>query len=112
MPEAVLEVALRRDRYIVAAALVVVMSLAWAYILWLAANMEMAGSDMGDMDMRPGDMGAIMETSFRPWALADFGFALAMWAGMMVGMMAPSAAPVILLYERVGRQEAKNGQPI
>lgn len=111
MPDAVLEVVLRRDRYIVAAALVVVTSLAWTYILWLAANMGMAGSDMGDMDMGPGDMSAMMDTSFRPWALADFGFVLAMWAVMMVGMMTPSAAPVILLYARVGRQAATQGQP-
>lgn len=106
MPVAVLEVALRRDRYIVAAALAVMTSLAWAYILWLAASMEMSGSDMGGMDMGPGNMGAMMGTSFRPWALADFGFVLAMWAVMMVGMMTPSAAPVILLYARVGRQAA------
>jgi predicted metal-binding membrane protein len=111
MPDAVLEVALRRDRYIVAAALVVATSLAWAYILWLAANMEMTGSAMGGMDMSQGDMRAMMETSFRPWGLADFGFVLAMWAVMMVGMMTPSAAPVILLYAHVGRQAATHGQP-
>lgn len=91
---------MRRDRYIVAAALVAVTSLAWAF-LWLAAGMEMTGSAMG----------AMTATSFRPWALADFGFVLAMWAVMMVGMMTPSAAPVILLYARVGRQAASHGQP-
>ena len=111
MPDAVLEVALRRDRYIVAAALAVVTSLAWAYILWLATSMVGTGSDMGDMNMNPGDMGAMMGTAFRPWALADFGFVLAMWAVMMVGMMTPSAAPVILLYARVGRQAAAQGRP-
>lgn len=111
MTDAVLEVALRRDRYIVAAALVAVTSLAWAYILWLSAGMEMTGSGMGDMDMNPGDMEAMLGASFRPWTLADFGFVLAMWAVMMVGMMTPSAAPVILLYARVGRQAAAHGQP-
>ncbi|MEO8418115.1 MAG: DUF2182 domain-containing protein [Methylophilaceae bacterium] len=111
MPVAVLEVVLRRDRYIVAAALAVVTSLAWGYILWLAANMEMAGSDMGGMHMAHDDMAAIMVTPFRPWTVADFAFVLTMWGVMMVGMMIPSAAPVILLYARVGRQATMRGQP-
>ena len=34
----------------------------------------------------------------------EFAYVFAMWAVMMVGMMAPSAAPMILLYARVGRQ--------
>jgi predicted metal-binding membrane protein len=34
-----------------------------------------------------------------------------MWAVMMVGMMAPSAAPMILMYARVGRQAAAEGTP-
>lgn len=91
---------LRHDRYIVATALVVATSLAWAYILWLAAGMKMTDNDMG----------AMMGMSVRPWAPTDFIFVLAMWAVMMVGMMTPSAAPIILLYARVGRQAA-HGQP-
>jgi predicted metal-binding membrane protein len=34
-----------------------------------------------------------------------------MWAVMMVGMMAPSAAPMILMYARVGRQGKAQGKP-
>jgi predicted metal-binding membrane protein len=33
-----------------------------------------------------------------PWTMADVLFTLAMWVVMMVGMMAPSAAPVLLLF--------------
>jgi len=36
----------------------------------------------------------------------------AMWAVMMVGMMAPSAAPMILMYARVGRQGRAEGKPL
>jgi predicted metal-binding membrane protein len=36
----------------------------------------------------------------------------AMWAVMMVGMMTPSAAPMILLYARVGRQAAAQQKPL
>jgi predicted metal-binding membrane protein len=35
----------------------------------------------------------------------------AMWAVMMVGMMTPSAAPMILIHARVGRQAASEGKP-
>jgi predicted metal-binding membrane protein len=33
-----------------------------------------------------------------------------MWAVMMVGMMTPSAAPMILMYTRVGRQRKADGK--
>jgi predicted metal-binding membrane protein len=35
-----------------------------------------------------------------------------MWAVMMIGMMAPSAAPMILMVARVARQEQIAGKPI
>jgi predicted metal-binding membrane protein len=35
-----------------------------------------------------------------------------MWAVMMVGMMAPSAAPMMLMYARVGRQGSIAGKPL
>jgi predicted metal-binding membrane protein len=35
----------------------------------------------------------------------------AMWAAMMVGMMIPSATPMILIYARLGRQAAARGKP-
>jgi predicted metal-binding membrane protein len=42
----------------------------------------------------------------------EFAFVFAMWAVMMVGMMAPSAAPMFLLYARVGRQGRIAGKPL
>ena len=46
-----------------------------------------------------------------PWTAATFAYAFVMWAVMMVGMMVPSATPMILLYARVGRQAAQQGKP-
>lgn len=43
-------------------------------------------------------MAAMGMTSHGPWTAADFLFTFAMWAVMMAGMMAPSAAPVLLLF--------------
>lgn len=117
MSEPALEAALRRDRTIVLSAIVVISALAWAYILWLANAMDgTVPQSMGDMDMSDdaganAGAGAMAMPMLRPWGPADFGFALGMWAVMMVGMMTPSAAPMILLYARVGRQAASQGRP-
>lgn len=130
MSDTALEAVLRRDRTVVTAALVIIAVLAWAYVLWLAADMtmpnaasgDMAGMDMsgtnaGGMDM-PGmdmggmDMGAAVAPGFRAWAPADFAFIFAMWAVMMVGMMTPSVAPMVLLYAGVGRKARAGGRPI
>jgi predicted metal-binding membrane protein len=108
MSDAAMEALLRRDRAIVAAALFVLAGLTWAYLLWLAA-------DMGDMNMSgfrmiPAGMALMMPVT-TPWNSTEFAFVFAMWAVMMVGMMMPSAAPMILIYARVGRQAAQQRKP-
>ena len=111
MTDSALEALLRRDRYVVSAALIALTLLAWTYVLWLAATMDMSAShasSMPGMDMSnmPG-----MGPAIKDWSLTDFVFTFAMWTVMMVGMMTPSAAPMILLYARVGRQAAVQGKP-
>ena len=105
---------LRRDRAIVLSAIVAITALAWAYVLWLAANMDMGmGSSMGtSMGETMSGMGAMLKPTFRPWSIADFAFMFAMWAVMMVGMMMPSVTPMVLLYTNVGRKAAENGSPL
>jgi predicted metal-binding membrane protein len=83
-------------------------ALAWIYLFVVAAEMTapaamnmpgMEGMDMPGMAMRgPVNLGR------------EFVFAFLMWAVMMVGMMTPSAAPMILLYARVARQAAGVGK--
>jgi predicted metal-binding membrane protein len=105
MAEAALEKILRRDRVIVVAALVLLTVLAWSYLLWLAADMEMSGMDMTGFRMIPAGFG-IMVPASAPWRAIEFAFVFVMWLVMMVGMMAPSATPMILMYARAGRQAA------
>ncbi|MFK0692056.1 DUF2182 domain-containing protein [Mesorhizobium sp. IMUNJ 23033] len=124
MSDTALEAVLRRDRAVVAVALVLIAGLAWAYVLWLAADMampaatapaaggDMAGMDMPGMDMSGMDMGTTAAPGFRAWAPADFAFIFTMWAVMMVGMMTPSVAPMLLLYAGVGRKAKAGGRPI
>lgn len=130
MTEAALTAVLRRDRAMVVIAIVTITVLAWAYILWLAAQMGMAmptaataehamagmnmpgaSETMAGMDMGSG-VGAAVEPAFRPWSVGDFAFMFTMWAVMMVGMMTPSVAPMVLLYAAVGRNAAASGRPL
>jgi predicted metal-binding membrane protein len=106
MADATLENLLRRDRVIVAGALVILTILAWAYTLWLARTMNaMPQAEMAHM-------GAMLAPAFKPWTPTDFIVMFVMWTVMMVGMMTPSAAPMILIYARVGRQAALQGKPL
>ena len=111
MVGAALEALLRRDRAIVTAALIVLTALAWSYLLWLVADMSMGGMDMSGFRMVPAGIG-LMKPTTAPWNAIEFAFVFAMWAVMMVGMMAPSAAPMILMYARVGRQGKIAGKPL
>ena len=110
MADGTLETVLRRDRIVVAAALAGLAALAWAYVLWLAADMDMGGMDMSDFRMIPAGMGMVAP-ALAPWGGIEFAFVFAMWAVMMVGMMTPSAAPMILIYARLGRQRAIADKP-
>lgn len=108
MAEAALENLLKRDRAVVLAAVLALTALAWAYVLWTAASMSAATSaaSMPGMDMP----GMNMAQTGSVWSVGGFSFTAAMWVVMMIGMMTPSAAPMILLYARVGRQARADGR--
>jgi predicted metal-binding membrane protein len=57
------------------------------------------------------NMADMIRPRLRPWGMTEFGFMFAMWAVMMVGMMLPSAAPMVLIYARVARQAQARGKP-
>ena len=111
MTDGTLETVLRRDRLVVAGALGLIAALAWGYVLWLAADMDMGGMDMAGFRMIPAGMG-IMTPANAPWKAIEFAFVFAMWAIMMIGMMTPSAAPMILMYARAGRHGRNEGKPL
>jgi predicted metal-binding membrane protein len=108
MEDPVLETLLKRDRAIVVAALVALTALSWAYVLWLAANMSTAMPAMPPMPDMPG---MVMGPEIKPWTLDQLALSFAMWTVMMIGMMMPSAAPMILLYAHVGRRALQDGKP-
>jgi len=100
---------LARERVTIVAALVGVTGICWLY-LWLqtkkmAGMGETGGSGMDEM------AGMVMSAGPRPWSAADFALMFIMWWVMMVGMMAPSAAPMILTFATVNRRKRARGRP-
>lgn len=96
---------LTRDQWIVLACLAAVCALAWWWLVGMqggAAAADMAG--MAEMDMSGMDMSGMAmpaEPQFAPTVL--------MWFIMMVAMMLPSAAPMILLYQRFANGARQSG---
>ena len=110
MSDTALEAVLRRDRAVVIVALAIITALAWVDLVWLADDMAMGGMDMTGYRMIPAGRGLMMPAD-APWQPIEFGYVFVMWLVMMIGMMMPSAAPMILIYARVGRQAAREGKP-
>jgi predicted metal-binding membrane protein len=124
---AALERLLRRDRAITAAGLAVLCALAWLYVA-SGAGFGASARDMTTLSLFPHRAaeaarampmpGAPMEgmamgsaaAGPAAWSPGVWALTIAMWWTMMVAMMAPSAAPTILLYGRVHRQAQTRGQ--
>ena len=92
----------RHDRLLISTCLLVLTALAWAYLLHL--DRQMSSSMAYDTAMAA--MG--MPTN-RPWAAAEVFFTFLMWTVMMVGMMAGSAAPVLLLFGAAHAKRTEDG---
>ena len=87
---------IRRDRLIVALGLVAVLALSWTYLV-------ITGQSMKSM-LNEGEMHAAMGMpEMQSWT-RELTALFVMWAVMMVGMMLPSATPLILLILGVYRR--------
>ncbi len=92
------EGALRRDRAVIVAGLFALSVLAWLY-LWREADV-MDRMMAGELPM------AMQPTAASATTLL---LVFLMWAVMMVGMMVPSAAPMILFYAAMVRRNSERG---
>ena len=110
-----IEKVLLQDRRLVVLALFSLSALAWAYLVVMARQMaagDMTLMGMGAPSAMPGsDMAGAMTVSQMPWSLLTFLLMFIMWSVMMVGMMIPSAAPMILLFARVQRRKLADQAP-
>ena len=102
---------IQRDRILVALALTLLIAVTWSYLLWLSVDMGIGGMDMTGFRMIPAGMG-LMIPEHESWRAMEFAFVFAMWAVMMVGMMTPSAMPMIFMYARVGRHAESQHTPL
>jgi predicted metal-binding membrane protein len=90
---------LLRQRVVIVAALAGIVALAWLYLFLAAADMT---TSMAGMDRH---------MAMPPKRAVDLLLLLAMWWVMMIGMMLPSAAPVILTFANVNRNRRARGEP-
>ncbi len=99
-----LDAALKRDRWIVAAALAGITAVAWAYMIHEARAMNATGvCQCLGMEMSG--------PNTRAWAAGTLLPLFAMWAEMMVAMMLPSAAPMILIFSATSRRRRESARP-
>jgi predicted metal-binding membrane protein len=80
----------RRDRAVVLLALLGVTVIAWLYLLAMSRDMD-------------------MDTSTE-WTSVTFALTFLMWWVMMLGMMVPSAAPMIVTFATLNRNKRARGQ--
>ena len=97
-----LESLLRRDRAVVLAGLTTITLLAWVHTVRLAAAYSHGGSTFGM---------ALGHPNLRSWEVADLALLFVMWTVMMVAMMMPSAAPMILTFVTISRQQQAARHP-
>ncbi|WP_233804741.1 DUF2182 domain-containing protein [Paraburkholderia sp. HP33-1] len=81
----------RRERILILGCVAAVVTLSWAFLFYL--DHQMLSARQHDKMMM--EMGMSMAA---PWTTAEALFTFAMWVVMMVGMMAGSAMPVLLLF--------------
>ena len=90
----------RRDRFLTIATIGLITALAWAYLIHIGRRMSI-GMEYDKA------MAAMGMTAHIAWTLGDALFAFGMWVVMMVGMMAPAAGPVLVLFAAV---QVKRGE--
>ena len=101
---------LRRDRQVVILGLILLVALAWTYLYYLALQMNISSMEpnqAGSSAMQMSDM-----VKLTTWSAADALLMFVMWSIMMLGMMTPSATPMVLLYAHLVRHNAKDAEPL
>lgn len=85
---------LGKEQWLTLLSLLALIGIAWLLLLRMAASMSAPGG-MAD---------AAMAGMLMPWSLTDALLMFAMWTVMMVGMMLPSALPMLLIYQQILRK--------
>ena len=101
----ILEMIARADRWLVGASLVLLTLLSWLYLVTAVDAMKaMTGKGGSSTYMWVMPMGR--------WGATEFVLGFAMWAIMIIGMMVPSASPMLFAFLRITRSHPKNASRI
>jgi len=92
---------LTRDRVAIWIGLAGITLMSWLYLFDMAGN-------MGGMNAAAP---MVMEPVSTAWTATDARIMFAMWWIMMIGMMLPSAAPMILTFATINRKKREREQP-
>ncbi len=95
----------RHERLVLTICLIAVTALSWAYLVRLDRQMSAAMESDAAMAAMGMDMRA-------PWGAADVAVTFVMWVVMMIGMMVPSAGPVLLLFSGTAAARQERGLPV
>lgn len=90
--------------------LAVLSILPWIYLALLAVDMAAGDMSLMGQNMVGGSIDA-MTTTMTAWSASTFVMMFVMWWVMMVGMMVPSAAPMILVFATITRSQAEAENP-
>jgi predicted metal-binding membrane protein len=93
------------DRVLVAALLLLVAALAWAFTVHQAQMMDAMEAAMWR------DMNLSMNGIEPSWTLIDGLLIFMMWSAMMVAMMVPGAAPMIAAFATINRRRRERAAP-
>lgn len=99
--ESSLEIVLKRERLVVASALSGVTLICWVYLVVMVMAMEQMPESIAQ---------AAGLAGVNAWTVVDFILMFLMWVIMMVGMMVPSAAPMILFFAMYNRKQKRAGK--
>lgn len=93
------QAAFKRDRLVILAGLAGVVILAWTYLVYLTIDMQSMSMEMS--------MPRLLN-----WTVVDFVLMFVMWTVMMVGMMVPSATPMLLTFTTFTRRHHEEQNPV
>ena len=107
--DTILNKVLKQDRMLLLGVLGALTLISWLYLIDMAGDMANGG---GSMDRGMSGMGSAMSMPMTTtWSLTDGLLMFAMWWIMMIGMMVPSAAPMILTFATINRKKREREQP-
>lgn len=81
---------IRQERVLLVGSMTLLVVLAWSYLVILNTQMSAASMDGSMPDMLP-------------WTISNYLLTFVMWVVMMIGMMTPSAAPMLIMFNQLNQ---------